>query len=194
MGVRRVLFRSTPLPSPGDGAYRVRHGFGYSVYEHEQDGIASELWVYVARESPVKFSVLRVRNTGDGTLRLSATGYVEWILGDLHARTQMHVVTYRAGASGWRRAGAQRLQRRIRRPCRVLRRRNRRGRLAWRGRAPQRQRRPGRVHRPQRKPARAGGDGARDRKSVVSGKRVSVRVDLGGRRDIKNKKPNTHNN
>ncbi|HEY9541672.1 MAG TPA: glucoamylase family protein, partial [Luteimonas sp.] len=83
----------TPLPSPGDGAYRVRHGFGYSVYEHEQDGIASELWVYVARESPVKFSVLRVRNTGDATRRLSATGYVEWILGDLHARTQMHVVT-----------------------------------------------------------------------------------------------------
>src|SRR3546814_15511653 len=34
-----------------------------------------------------------VRNTGDGTRRLSATGYVEWILGDLHARTQMHVVT-----------------------------------------------------------------------------------------------------
>src|SRR3546814_7288917 len=62
-------------------------------YEHEQDGIASELWVYVARESPVKFSVLRVRNTGDATRRLSATGYVEWILGDLHARTQMHVVT-----------------------------------------------------------------------------------------------------
>src|SRR3546814_15743189 len=24
---------------------------------------------------------------------LSATGYVEWFLGDLHARTQMHVVT-----------------------------------------------------------------------------------------------------
>src|SRR3546814_17952180 len=34
-----------------------------------------------------------VRNTGDGTRRLSATGYVEWILGDLHARTQMHVGT-----------------------------------------------------------------------------------------------------
>src|SRR3546814_18524699 len=27
----------TPLPIPGDGAYRVRHGFGYSVSEHEQD-------------------------------------------------------------------------------------------------------------------------------------------------------------
>ena len=25
--------------------------------------------------------------------RLSATGYVEWILGDLHANTQLHVTT-----------------------------------------------------------------------------------------------------
>src|SRR3546814_17979709 len=32
----------------------------------------------------------------------------------------------------------------------------------------------------------------RDRKSVVSGKRVSVRVDLGGRRIIKKKKQNKH--
>ncbi|WP_417473195.1 GH36-type glycosyl hydrolase domain-containing protein [Luteimonas mephitis] len=83
----------TPLPCGDEGTYRVRHGFGYSVYEHERDGIASELWVYVAREAAVKFSVLRVRNTGERTRRLSATGYVEWILGDLHARTQMHVVT-----------------------------------------------------------------------------------------------------
>ncbi|MGY0652740.1 GH36-type glycosyl hydrolase domain-containing protein [Luteimonas sp. A537] len=83
----------TPLPCRGEGAYRVRHGFGYSVYEHEQDDVASELWVYVARDAAVKFSVLRVRNTGDRTRRLSATGYVEWILGDLHARTHMHVVT-----------------------------------------------------------------------------------------------------
>ncbi|MGY0633058.1 GH36-type glycosyl hydrolase domain-containing protein [Luteimonas sp. A478] len=83
----------TPLPCRGEGAYRVRHGFGYSVYEHEQDDVASELWVYVASDAAVKFSVLRVRNTGERTRRLSATGYVEWILGDLHARTQMHVVT-----------------------------------------------------------------------------------------------------
>src|SRR3546814_20719035 len=34
---------------------------------------------------------------------------------------------------------------------------------------------------------------ARDRKSVVSGKRVSVRVDLGGRRIIKKKKKPNHN-
>src|SRR3546814_12308580 len=33
-------------------------------------------------------------------------------------------------------------------------------------------------------------EGAADRKSVVSGKSVSVRVDLGGRRSIKKKKKN----
>ncbi|MBC7990025.1 MAG: cyclic beta 1-2 glucan synthetase, partial [Luteimonas sp.] len=33
-----------PFPCRGEGAYRTRHGFGYSVYEHIEDGIASELW------------------------------------------------------------------------------------------------------------------------------------------------------
>src|SRR3546814_15823563 len=37
-----------------------------------------------------------------------------------------------------------------------------------------------------------GGRSTRDRKSVVRGKRVSVRVDLGGRRIIKKKKTNKY--
>ncbi|KAF1719207.1 Cellobiose phosphorylase [Pseudoxanthomonas wuyuanensis] len=89
-----------PLPCPGSGAYRTRHGFGYSVYEHVEDGIASELWVYVALEEAVKFSVLRLRNLSARARRLSATGYVEWVLGDIRARSQMHVVSELDGASG----------------------------------------------------------------------------------------------
>ncbi|MFK2875626.1 GH36-type glycosyl hydrolase domain-containing protein [Rhodanobacter hydrolyticus] len=83
----------TPLPCRGRGTYRTRHGFGYSVFEHEQDGIRSELWVYVALDAPVKFSVLRVRNTSGRTRKFSATGYVEWVLGDLRDKTAMHVIT-----------------------------------------------------------------------------------------------------
>ena len=82
-----------PLPSPGAGAYVTRHGFGYSVFEHFEDGISSELWVYVAIDASVKFSVLKVRNTSGRSRRLSATGYVEWVLGDLRPKTTMHVVT-----------------------------------------------------------------------------------------------------
>ncbi len=82
-----------PLPSRGAGAYVTRHGFGYSVFEHREDGIHSELWVYVAIDASVKFSVLKVRNTSGRSRRLSATGYVEWVLGDLRPKTAMHVIT-----------------------------------------------------------------------------------------------------
>ena len=83
----------TPLPRRGEGAYRTRHGFGYSVFEHSEDGIRTELWVYVALDEAVKFSVLKVRNVSGRARRLSATGYVEWVLGDLREKTAMHVVT-----------------------------------------------------------------------------------------------------
>ncbi|GGA02588.1 glycoside hydrolase family 94 protein [Dyella caseinilytica] len=83
----------TPLPRRGEGVYVTRHGFGYSVFEHTEDGIRTELWIYVGLDLPVKFMVLKVRNGSGRPRRLSATGYVEWVLGDLSSRTGMHVVT-----------------------------------------------------------------------------------------------------
>ncbi len=83
----------TPLPRRGEGTYLTRHGFGYSVFEHSEDGIHTQLWIYVALDSAVKFSVLKVRNVSRRMRRLSATGYVEWVLGDLPEKSAMHVVT-----------------------------------------------------------------------------------------------------
>ncbi len=83
----------TPLPGRGGRPYVSRHGFGYSVFEHTESAIRSELWVYVAVDASVKFSVLKVRNESGRTRRLSATGYVEWVLGDLRSKSSMHVVT-----------------------------------------------------------------------------------------------------
>ena len=90
----------SPLPSRGQGRYTTRHGFGYSVFEHSEDGISSELWVYVALDASVKFSVLKLRNDSGRQRKLSATGYVEWVLGDLRSKSAMHVVTESDGASG----------------------------------------------------------------------------------------------
>ena len=90
----------TALPRRGEGAYVTRHGFGYSVFEHAEEGIASELTVYVALDDAIKFSVLKVRNTSNETRRLSATGYVEWVLGDLRPKTAMHVITEVEARSG----------------------------------------------------------------------------------------------
>ncbi|TRZ92044.1 MAG: cyclic beta 1-2 glucan synthetase [Methanosarcinales archaeon] len=82
-----------PLPSRGVTPYVTRHGFGYSVFEHTERGIHSELWVYVALDAPIKFMVLKVRNESGRSRRLSATGYAEWVLGDLRPKSAMHVIT-----------------------------------------------------------------------------------------------------
>ena len=83
-------------PSP----YVTRHGFGYSVFEHDEAGIHSELTIYVAMDAAIKFSVLRLRNDGTRERRLSATGYVEWVLGDLRAKTAPHITTDIASDNG----------------------------------------------------------------------------------------------
>ncbi len=90
----------TALPARGKGIYIARHGFGYSVFEHLEQGIYSELRVFVHPDLPVKFSVLRVGNRSGRRRRLSATGYVEWVLGDLRAGTAVHVIAQPASSEG----------------------------------------------------------------------------------------------
>jgi len=90
----------TPLPRRGAAPYISRHGFGYSVFQHAEGGIHSELWVYVAMDAAVKFSVLKLRNLSGRSRRLSATGYVEWVLGDLRPRSVMHLITEVDPSSG----------------------------------------------------------------------------------------------
>ncbi|HEY2345793.1 MAG TPA: glucoamylase family protein [Xanthomonadaceae bacterium] len=94
------VWSPTPLPCRGEGAYRIRHGFGYSVYEHVEDGIASELWLFVAIDAPIKYAMLKLRNLSGRTRRISAIGYVEWVLGELRTKGLMHVTTERDAASG----------------------------------------------------------------------------------------------
>ncbi|HEY4002738.1 MAG TPA: glucoamylase family protein, partial [Candidatus Xenobia bacterium] len=83
----------TPLPAPGPMTYVARHGFGYSVFEYTEDGITSELWLFVAMDAPVKFTRLKITNRSGRARRLSVTGYWEWVLGELRQQSLMHVVT-----------------------------------------------------------------------------------------------------
>ncbi len=83
----------SPLTRSESSLYLCRHGFGYSVFEHNEGGIITELWVYVATDASVKFSVLKVKNKSGRPCKLSATSYVEWVLGDLRNKTLLHVNT-----------------------------------------------------------------------------------------------------
>ncbi len=83
----------TLLPTRSALPYAVRHGFGYSAFEHAEDGIESVFRVFVAIDAPVKFSLLTLRNLSGETRRLSVTGCLDWVLGDERSKTQMQIVT-----------------------------------------------------------------------------------------------------
>ncbi len=83
----------TPLPARGGTSYIIRHGFGYTVFEHSENGIESELTVYVAIDSPIKFSVLKLRNVSGRRRKISVTGYYEWVLADLRQKSLLHIQT-----------------------------------------------------------------------------------------------------
>ena len=109
-----------PLPRRADGGrWIVRHAAGVTRYQHAVAGMEQALAVFVAPEDHVKLAVLTLTNTADVRRRLSVFGYVEWCLGPPRAGERRFVVTEMDDA-GWRPAGAQRVQRGIRRPRRVL--------------------------------------------------------------------------
>ena len=81
------------LPAGGKSPYVTRHGFGYSVFEHIEDGIYSEMLVYVDRTAAIKFTQLKIRNESGRVRKLSATGYMEWVLGGARSKTAMYIHT-----------------------------------------------------------------------------------------------------
>ena len=88
------LWGPTLAPMRDDsGAYRVRHGHGYSRFEHSGHEIALDLLVYVPLHDSIKISRLIVRNTSQRRRTLSVTAYVEWVLGTARAASAPFVVT-----------------------------------------------------------------------------------------------------
>ena len=88
------LWGPTALPIREDGApYIVRHGQGYSVFEHSAHGISLELQQYVPPDDSIKISRIKIRNLSARARRLSITAYVEWVLGTLRGASAPSVIT-----------------------------------------------------------------------------------------------------
>jgi cyclic beta-1,2-glucan synthetase len=85
------LWSSTPLPTGLDADTLVRHGAGYTIYERGSHGLAQTLTVFVPPDAPLKVLKLTLHNHLDRPRRLTATYYVEWVLGALREEQQAHV-------------------------------------------------------------------------------------------------------
>jgi cyclic beta-1,2-glucan synthetase len=92
-----VFWSPTAAPIREESAYRARHGAGYTVFEHNSNGIEQELTVFVPVNEnggePVKLQRLRLTNATSRRRRLSLTYYVELTLGENRETSQMHVIT-----------------------------------------------------------------------------------------------------
>lgn len=87
------VWSPSPQPARGAMAYVVRHGFGYSIFEYQEDGIASEMTQYVAPDAPVKFVRIKIMNHSGRLHRFSVTAYWELVLGESRDKSLMHIVT-----------------------------------------------------------------------------------------------------
>jgi cyclic beta-1,2-glucan synthetase len=88
------LWSATPLPiREPSHTYVIRHGFGYSRFEHTSHGIALDLLQFVPLEDSVKISRLKIVNRSEQTRQLSVTHYLDWVLGNQRSRTASFIVT-----------------------------------------------------------------------------------------------------
>jgi len=86
------VWSATPLPCNLEAPCLVRHGAGYTVWEHASRGLEHELEAFVAADDPVKLVRLRLTNRTERARRVTATYFAPWVLGVDHATTQLHVV------------------------------------------------------------------------------------------------------
>jgi cyclic beta-1,2-glucan synthetase len=92
-----VFWSPTAAPIREETAYRARHGAGYTLFEHNSNGIEQTLTVFVPVDEsggePLKLQQLRLTNSSSRRRRLSITYYVGLIIGENRETSQMHVVT-----------------------------------------------------------------------------------------------------
>ncbi|MEP7342549.1 MAG: glucoamylase family protein [Acidobacteriota bacterium] len=95
-----TFWTPTPLPVRETQAYVIRHGQGYTSFEHTSHGIEQELTMFVPLDATVKISRLRLHNRTDRRRRLSVTTYNELVLGVLREKSAPFIVTGFDGESG----------------------------------------------------------------------------------------------
>lgn len=86
------VWTPTPLPAPGPHAHRARHGAGYSVFESESHGLWQEMTLFADPEDPVKLVKLNLKNRLSENRRITATYYLEWVLGLTHEDTVLNLI------------------------------------------------------------------------------------------------------
>lgn len=87
------IWSPTPLPVKSNLDYLIRHGMGFSIFEHYTKGIHHNLTLFVPTNDTIKIYSLKLKNNGDYFRILGITTYIEWVLGVNHYETTNTIFT-----------------------------------------------------------------------------------------------------
>lgn len=84
----------TPLPIREKGKYIIRHGKGYTTFEHNTHGFENKLTVFVPEKDSVKVNLINIKNVSGFSRRLTLTYFVRPVLGENYTKTNQHIKTW----------------------------------------------------------------------------------------------------
>ncbi|MBS0373974.1 MAG: glycosyl transferase [Proteobacteria bacterium] len=82
------FWSALPGPAPRARGYAVRHGFGYSRWQHHSAGLEHDVTVFVPRADPLRIARIELRNPGPVPRRLALYAYQRWVLGGTVSETR----------------------------------------------------------------------------------------------------------
>ena len=86
------VWSPTPEPCGANAPYLVRHGAGYTIFEHHSHALRQRLRLFVPPDAPVKIIQLRLENATQRPRRITATFYAEWVLGVTRAVAAQFII------------------------------------------------------------------------------------------------------
>ena len=88
-----VFWSPTPGPACRQGAYEVRHGFGYTTFRHESHELSQEVTKFVPPDAPLVVTRVKLCNKSNRPRRLSLFAYHTWELSAGEPRSLQQIGT-----------------------------------------------------------------------------------------------------
>lgn len=88
-----AFWSPTPLPIRSPEGYLIKHGQGFSEFQHVSHGISHNMLVFVPLDDSVKIIRLKLKNLNHKLRKLSITSYIDWVLGFSKAHSAQTLVT-----------------------------------------------------------------------------------------------------
>lgn len=87
------VWTPTPLPIREKESYTIRHGYGYSIFKHNSNGIDQELTMFVPSDEPIKINLLKIKNNSNEIRKLTMYYYIRPVMGVSDQITQQYIST-----------------------------------------------------------------------------------------------------